>query len=128
MGGFHISTRAIKPGPSFRDGTIVPDSVPLTPEGFLKFVELDGGGELSYIKDSHCNERSKASMFQKSLVFIQVSWMAIQCFMRLGCKLPITLLEVHTLVHIFFALILGIIWLKVSLSFSGSRSWHRNAS
>ncbi|KAF6817031.1 hypothetical protein CPLU01_13711 [Colletotrichum plurivorum] len=109
---------AIKPGPSFDDGINIPDSIPLTTRGFLKFIELDGLCELSCVRKSHFRERSKARVVEKVLVFLQVSWMAAQCIFRLRKNFPITLLEVHTLVHVFFSFILLLLWLKKPMDIS----------
>lgn len=116
MGGFRLSIKDIKPGPAFNDGIDIPDSLPLTPMGFLLLAKNDAE-ELRGIRESHCKERSKASTIQKTLVFLQISWMFVQCGFRKAQNLPIALLEYHTMAHVFFALLVSLLWLKVSHTF-----------
>jgi hypothetical protein len=59
-------------------------------------------------------DRSKADFIQKGLVIVQVGWMVIQCTARRAYGLPLTLLEVHTMVHVVCALIMYLFWIKVS--------------
>lgn len=58
-------------------------------------------------------DKSKADTFQKILVLIQVSWMVMQCIARWMYKLPLTLLEIHTMVHVVCAMVLYGFWFKV---------------
>ncbi|KAF5719249.1 hypothetical protein FMUND_4789 [Fusarium mundagurra] len=46
------------------------------------------------------DDKSKADYFQKILVVMQVIWMVIQCMARKIHNLPLSLLEVHTMVHV----------------------------
>lgn len=118
MGGFQVSLQdeGIEPGPSFRplNPAPLPPIQRLSPSGFLRLIEL---GEINLpkaVKGTLIDDRSKADVLQKALVLIQVSWMALQCIVRTAQGLPITLLEIHTMVHVVSALILYLLWLHVS--------------
>lgn len=60
------------------------------------------------------SDKSKANLIGKGLICIQVTWMVIQCIARKGAGYPLTLLEVHTMVHVVCALILYTFWFAVS--------------
>lgn len=60
-------------------------------------------------------DKSKHDVFQKVLVMLQISWFALQCMARLVYRLPLTLLELHTMVHVVSAAIMYCFWFKVSL-------------
>ncbi len=62
-------------------------------------------------------DRSKADTLQKGLVLIQVGWMALQCITRKVQGLPLTLLELHTMVHVACAIVMYSFWLKVRMLF-----------
>ncbi|KAM6513582.1 hypothetical protein FALCPG4_015971 [Fusarium falciforme] len=55
------------------------------------------------IQKKDIDDKSKADILQKCLVVIQVLWMVIQCVSRKTTNLPLTLLEVHTMVHVVCA-------------------------
>ena len=57
-------------------------------------------GHFVKMSDAAIRDKSKADMLVKSLVCIQVSWMLVQTISRKIVGYPITLLEVHTLVHV----------------------------
>lgn len=46
------------------------------------------------------NDKSKADMLTKTLVCIQACWMLVQAFARKVERLPITLLELNTIMHV----------------------------
>ncbi|KAI1173811.1 hypothetical protein F4777DRAFT_556378 [Nemania sp. FL0916] len=58
------------------------------------------------------HDKSKADLVAKLLVYIQVSWLVVQCIGRRAKNLPIALLEVHVVAHVISALILFSIWFK----------------
>lgn len=66
-------------------------------------------------------EKSKADILTKSLICIQVSWMVIQCIARAAAGYPLTLVELHVMVHVVCALSMYALWWKVGIekSFSG---------
>ncbi|RTE84277.1 hypothetical protein BHE90_001105 [Fusarium euwallaceae] len=77
---------------------------------------LAGHGHWIKIPRAKITDKSKADTFQKILVLIQVSWMIMQCIARWINKLPLTLLEIHTMVHVVCAMILYGFWFKKPLN------------
>jgi hypothetical protein len=67
------------------------------------------------VSRSSIDDRSKADLLQKGLVLLQVTWMAVQCIARKAYGLPITLLELHTMVHVVCAFSMYAFWLKKPL-------------
>lgn len=57
-------------------------------------------------------DKSKADVLAKGLVIVQVLWVVGQTIERKAAGYPITLLEVHTTVHIVCALILYALWFR----------------
>lgn len=49
------------------------------------------------------SDKSKASFIPKALISIQVSWMVVQCLVRKEVGYLLILLEIYTMVHMFFA-------------------------
>lgn len=72
-------------------------------------------GQFLRIPKSRIDNKSKANVFQKILVITQVSWMVLQCIVRKAYGLPLSLLEVHTMVHVVCAFILYGLWFKVRI-------------
>ncbi|KAF4497904.1 hypothetical protein FAGAP_5916 [Fusarium agapanthi] len=60
--------------------------------------------------------KSKADYLQKILVAMQVIWMAMQCIARKIKNLPLSLLEVHTMVHVVCAIFLYLCWFRNPLN------------
>jgi hypothetical protein len=93
---------------------------------------LAGQGHWVKIPRAKITDKSKADTFQKILVLIQVSWMIMQCIARWMYKLPLTLLEIHTMVHVVCAMILYGFWFKVCPTFLmltlQGLIWDRNRS
>lgn len=81
----------------------------LTPEGILRLAQVD---LLPRISKEDVEDRSRADAFAKIVVCTQAVWFIIQCFARVSTKLPLTLLELHTMTHIACALIMYAIWFK----------------
>lgn len=71
---------------------------------------LAKNGHVLKIPDSTIRDKSKADMLAKTLVVIQVSWMLIQTISRRCVGYPITLLEVHTLIHVAIAIAMYGLW------------------
>ncbi|KAK8068565.1 hypothetical protein PG996_007677 [Apiospora saccharicola] len=78
-------------------------------------VTLAQAGKFIYVSPDSITDRSKANSIQKSLVFIQIVWMALQCIFRHVYGLPLTLLEIHTLVHVASAFFMYCFWFKKPL-------------
>jgi hypothetical protein len=62
-------------------------------------------------------DKSKADILAKTLVCIQVIWTIIQCIGRKVAGLPISLLEIHVLVHVACALFMYMMWIEVIFLF-----------
>ena len=62
---------------------------------------------------SDIDDRSKANVLGKALVCLQITWMLVECIARKAAGLPLTLLEIHTFVHVVCAISLYAFWFKV---------------
>ena len=60
-------------------------------------------------------DKSKAGIFAKGFVIVQTFWLVIQCIARKAQNLPISLLEVHTMVHVVCAGMMYIFWFQKPL-------------
>ena len=87
-----------------------PWTVRLSAQGVLRLAKR---GHWFYVSHETIDDKSKADYFQKILVLIQASWMAVQCIARHYYGLPLTLLEVHTMVHVACAMVFYACWLQV---------------
>ena len=88
---------------------LAPSQETLTPQGVLNLADL---GEVAVAKTTKASimDRSKADGIGKLLICFQAAWMIIQCIGRLANQLPLTMLEINTLGHVFCALALYTIW------------------
>ncbi|KUJ09588.1 uncharacterized protein LY89DRAFT_273733 [Mollisia scopiformis] len=114
MGGLEISAKDIVRS-TWRDsprGTLGSGSLRLTPNGVLQLASL---GYFVPVPRSKIDDKSKADVVQKCLVMMQVVWMATQCIVRKVYGLPLSLLEVHTMVHVFCALLMYLFWMEKPL-------------
>ena len=84
----------------------------LSPKG-LAFLAKHG--HFVKISDATIQDKSKADMLAKALVCIQVTWMLVQTISRRCVGYPITLLEVHTLVHVACAIAMYGLWFQKPL-------------
>jgi hypothetical protein len=99
------------------------DESMMTDENLKRTFPLNGNGIIDlakqdcwvYIPPLRIEAQKKADLIQKTLVLLQVAWMALQCIARGSYGLPLTLLEIHTMVHVICAMTLYIFWLKVSV-------------
>lgn len=90
---------SVRPGPAF-------------------IIWLAESGYWIKVRKQDIDDKSKADTLQKALVLIQVSWMVIQYIARKASNLPLTLLEIHTMVHVVCAIILYACWFQVYFSCS----------
>lgn len=81
----------------------------LTPEGLVLLAELDLFPDLS---KTDVEARSKADIIAKALSSLQILWFFIQCLARVTQRLPLTLLEVHTMIQVMCGLAIYGIWLR----------------
>lgn len=81
----------------------------LTPRGVLRLAEL---GKLpdSYTSRT-VEDKSKASFLAKFVVCFQALWIIIQVGGRYATNLPVTLLELYTVLHTICAVAMYIIWI-----------------
>lgn len=93
----------------------------VSPEMMLWSAKLD---RPMLVEPKRIQDKSKADLVQKCLVLFQATWMAVQCITRRALGLPLTILEVHTMVHVLCAAVMYAFWLKVrGLVTSEWRSW-----
>lgn len=85
------------------------DRLTFTPIGVLVLAKA---GLLPIVEPTIVKDKSKADGLGKCIVCIQAAWFLVQCLARLAQRLPLTLLEVHTLAHIFCAFAMYAIWFK----------------
>ncbi|GAB1315365.1 hypothetical protein MFIFM68171_05575 [Madurella fahalii] len=94
MGGFVVDVRDMH-------NTV--SRLTLTPAGLLALAYQ---GQYIRLPDKTINDKSKSDVFGKILVCIQALWILVQCITRAIKDLPLTLLELHTLIQACFALII----------------------
>lgn len=58
------------------------------------------------------DDKSKADLLAKGVACFQGSWMLLQCLGRQLDALPVTLLELNTVVHVVNAIIMYLLWLE----------------
>lgn len=87
----------------------IPLNEPLTftPHGVLQLARWD---KLPPITSAQVQDKSNANTLAKLLVFWQALWMIVQVIGRAAEKLPVTLLELHTVLHAFCAVAMYITW------------------
>jgi hypothetical protein len=107
MGGLAFDTGDLRPEKKFLPGSR--DRLTLTPK-VVKVVAEKEPSIIPEISEAEILDKSKANQFAKTLVCIQALWFCTQCFSRLATGLPISLLELNTLAHAFFALLAFLFW------------------
>lgn len=103
MGGFVIDVSDMHPTMRY---------LTLTPEGVLKLARR---GHFLRVYEWSIKDKSKADVLAKGLVCVQVFWLVVQCIARKASGYPISLLELHTFVHVICALMMYGLWFRVSL-------------
>jgi hypothetical protein len=91
------------------------------PEGETRYLTLTSTalktlakrGWFYWIDSKELKDRSKADGLAKLLVCAQVSWLSLQCIARKASNLPLTILEIHTFIHVICALAIYVVWFKV---------------
>ncbi|KAL8920352.1 MAG: hypothetical protein Q9208_006323 [Pyrenodesmia sp. 3 TL-2023] len=81
----------------------------LSPHGVLQLAKK---GHFIEISDHDIKDKSKANLLAKFLVLLQITWTMFQCLSRKAAGLPVSVLEVHTLVHAGCALIMYCLWFR----------------
>ena len=72
--------------------------------------ELASRGHFFNVSAECIQDKSKAGILAKGLVLFQAGWLVGQLIARAVARLPITLLEAHTLVHVGCAFIIYVLW------------------
>ena len=94
------------------------DDEPELPEGFCGRVTSRGAialyrsKQLPHVPLELIKDQSKTDILAKFVVCLQASWMVIQCFARVAQALPLTLLEINTMMHVMCALIMFLLWFR----------------
>lgn len=83
------------------------DVVTITHHGILALAKR---GLFLQLRKESIKDKSKADFLAKGLVFIQVLFLIVQVSARKAEGLPISLLEIHTLVHVVCALSMYVTW------------------
>lgn len=81
----------------------------LTPLGFKKYTQSGKIPEDAFDK-KFVIDKGNASTITKMLVFTQAAWMIVQCIGRKVSGLPLTLIEIHVVIQVFFALTAYAFW------------------
>jgi len=79
----------------------------ITPSGALELARL---GLLSPVRKEIIDVKAKADPITKLVVCVQAGWFIVQCIARVAQDLPLTLLEIHVLAHVFVALLMYLFW------------------
>jgi hypothetical protein len=87
--------------------------VTITPTGVL-FMASEA--YFPRIKRSDIQDKSKADILAKGLVCVQVVWTVGQVIERKLASYPLTMLEVHTIVHVVCALLMYGLWIQKPLN------------
>jgi hypothetical protein len=83
--------------------------VVLAPAGVIYLAKL---GRLPDIQmsDKDIRDKSKADSVAEMIAVLQISWLVLHCLSRKIVGYPLTVLEVHTLVHAGCALMMYSLW------------------
>ena len=87
--------------------------VTITPTGV---VFMASEAYFPRIKRSDIQDKSKADVLAKGLVCVQVVWTVGQVIERKLASYPLTMLEVHTIVHVVCALLMYGLWIQKPLN------------
>jgi hypothetical protein len=112
MGGLEVSVKEFQHYTSrlAQRGSLESGSLRLSVNGVLQLARL---GHFIHIPALVIDDKSKADTLQKFLIIAQVIWMATQCIVRKVYGLPVSLLEIHTMVHVVCALVMFAFWIRV---------------
>lgn len=115
MGGLQVSFKHLieeEPRDNRIFGNITGDNYQQTLSS-VGILALARARKWIYITPESIADRSKANALQKGLVSLQIAWMGLQCISRKANGLPLTHLEVYTMIHVLFAIIAYSFWFKV---------------
>lgn len=86
--------------------------ITITPDGVLFLARY---GKFCRTRKVDIMDKSKGDKLSKGLAIIQVLWVLGQVVHRKVSGYPVTLLEIHTLVHAGCAVMMYILWFKKPL-------------
>jgi hypothetical protein len=107
MGGFAFSTADLPAEEKFLPRGR--ERVVLTGDA-LEFVARERPFLIPDMPEEDIIDKSKANGFDKTVVCAQATWFIAQLLIRLGAKLPISLLELSTAAHSLCALLIYLLW------------------
>lgn len=84
------------------------ERVTLTPRGVLHVAQL---GYLKYPPSQGVKDKSKVNRLAKFLVVVQAVWMIAQVLSRYITRLPVSLLELYTILHTMCAVVMYVVWI-----------------
>ena len=104
MGGFELVS-------DLGEGEDLPDAFKgrVTPRGA---IELARAGLLPEVSWELIKDQSKSDKLAKVLVCLQAGWMITQCIARVARSIPLTLLEVHTVMNAACAFLMYFLWFQ----------------
>lgn len=88
------------------------DKLQILPLSSHGVVHLAKRGYFIDVSDTEINDKSKANILAKGLVLVQISFTMFSCVARKAVGLPVSVLEVHTLIHAGCALVMYCLWFK----------------
>ena len=109
--GFYIEMGGFELVSDLGEGRDLPSGFKgrVTPWGAIELARV---GLLPKVPLELINDQSKSDLLAKFLVCLQAGWMVIQCIARVAQCLPLTLLEVHTVMNAICAFFIYCLWLK----------------
>jgi len=121
MGGFVIPEDVYnsvlkRPSGEENGSTDLPNKpLTLTPHGILQVAKWEWEGTdtrklLSVITAKEVHDKSNANTLTKIIVVWQALWMIVQVIGRTASRYPVTLLELHTVLHTFCAVAMYATW------------------
>ncbi|RPA71409.1 hypothetical protein BJ508DRAFT_382043 [Ascobolus immersus RN42] len=94
-----------------------PYTATLTPIGFIKYVQGGGINRRTFDRQD-IEDKGKADILKKTITAIQALWFVVQVWGRYNSRLSVTLLEVHLLIQVLFALAIYLYWWNKPLDVS----------
>ena len=91
------------------------DWMVLSPSGVIEMAKISSS-KYFWVDDKNIKDQSKADNLAKALVVLQVLWSLTQCSSRLASGHAVSVLEIHTLVHAFCALLMYGLWFRKPLN------------
>ena len=98
-GGIGVESHTFYPKPRIK----------FTPQGILLLAKA---GLLPELDKEAIEDKSKADLFAKIFVLLQATWFVIQVISRATDHLSISLLEVHTMIHVACACCMYMCWIS----------------